>query len=61
MNSNVTRSIKAADMVFPPTREHSIFADKPRTRQEVLQQIYEDTEARTSFELLLPNEQESLL
>ena len=61
MNSHNTRSIHAANMIFTPTKVLPIIAEKPRTRQEVLQQIYEDAESQASFERLFPNEQEALL
>ena len=61
MNSNNTRSIHAANMIFTPTKVLPIIAEKPCTRQEILQQIYKDAESQASFERLFPNEQEALI
>ena len=55
------RSVQAANMVFTTGEVLPQFAEKPRTRLDVLRQIHEDEETFTMFQRLCPNEQEAFL
>ena len=61
MNSNNTRSIHAANMIFTSSQLLSEIADRPRKRLEVMQQIYADPEALDMFQRLSNAEQEALI
>ena len=61
MNSNNTRSIHAASMIFSPSQLLSSISAKPRELLEVMQQIYADPETLNLFQSLSKAEQEALI
>ena len=61
MNSNNTRSIHAASMIFSPSQILSSIAAKPRELLDVMQQIYADPETLNLFQSLSKAEQEALI
>ena len=61
MNSNNTRSVQAANMIFTTGEVLPQFTENPRTRLDVLRQIHEDEETFAMFQRLRPNEQEAFL
>ena len=61
MNSNNTRSVHAASMIFTSSTLLAEITDRPRKRLEVMQQIYADPETFDMFQCLSATEQEALI